>query len=422
MHNVHESLHQLLVQVASLNHDPANARKHGARNLEAIRASLAKFGQLKPIVVQRQGMIVRAGNGTLDAARALGWTEIAAVVVDQGDVEATAFAIADNRTAELATWDDRVLGTLLSSLSTEVSFDAACTGFNQHEIAKLSKIAKEALPESLDEVPDPPKEPISKPGDLWLLGRHRLLCGDSTDAAAVRRLIDVEAPELMLTDPPYGVELDMEWRDRAGHNTAAPAQGSYMQRGEGHGNTSISGDTKADWSDAFELVPSLKTAYVWHASAFAAEVAFGLKRIGFQIKQQIIWRKPHFALSRSHYHGQHEPCWYVRKTGAPAWLGTKDQSTIWDAPSPKALMQGSKEEKFDHPCQKPVVLYTRPIENHTRLNECIYEPFGGSGTALAAAEVTGRRCLAMELDPKYCDVIIERWQRISGGKAERRSA
>jgi DNA modification methylase len=437
MHSIHESLVPLAVQIASLNHDPANARLHDARNLESIKASLSKFGQRKPIVVQRQGMVVRAGNGTLDAAKSLGWTEIAAVIVQEGDVEATAFAIADNRTAELARWDDRVLGTLLSTLSNEPSFDALVTGFNSHEIAKLGKIAQEALPASLDEVPEPPKVPISKLGDLWLLGKHRLMCGDSTDPPSVARLVDVEAPQLLTTDPPsvarlvdveapqllttdppYGVSLDMEWRDRAGANALGAAEPSYM-RGPDHATTQISGDTRADWSEAFELVPSLKTAYVWHASAFAAEVAIGLQRIGFKIAQQIIWRKPHFALSRQHYHWQHEPCWYARKPGATAWLGTRDQSTIWDAASPKALMQGSKEEKFDHPTQKPVTLYVRPIENHTRVGEVIYEPFGGSGTAVAAAEVTGRRCLAMELDPKFVDVIVDRWERLSGSKAVR---
>ena len=386
MHNIHESLASLAVSIASLNHDPANARKHNARNLEAIRASLAKFGQRKPIVVQRQGMIVRAGNGTLDAARALGWEQIAAVVVDEGDVEATAYAIADNRTAELAEWDEPVLGTLLATLRLEVDLDATITGFNEHEIAKLTKLAAAAPPDVFDEAPDPPKTPVSKPGEVWLLGGHRLTCGDSTDPKVAARVLRDDKPTLLLTDPPY---------------------------------TKISGDTRADWSQSFELVPSLRVAYVWHASAHAHEVALGLLRIGFEIKQQIIWRKPHFTLSRQHYHWQHEPCLYARKPGKAAWYGTKDQPTIWDAASPKALMQGSKEEKFDHPTQKPIALFTRPLENHTKKGALVYEPFGGSGTTLAAAEATGRRCLCVELDPKFVDVIIDRWQRISGGKAVR---
>ena len=190
-------------------------------------------------------------------------------------------------------------------------------------------------------------------------------------------------------------------------------------RGDGHRNTTISGDTKADWSDAFELVPSLDTAYVWHASAFAIEVGLGLRRIGFDIKQQIIWRKPHFALSRQHYHWQHEPCWYARKDGSAKFRGSRDQSTIWEAASPKMLMNpaGEHEEKVDHPTQKPLVLYTRPIENHLAPGGCFYEPFGGSGTAIAAAEKTGRRCIAIELDPRFVDVIVLRWQRLSGKDA-----
>jgi DNA modification methylase len=216
----------------------------------------------------------------------------------------------------------------------------------------------------------------------------------------------------------------MEWRDRAGLNGLGPAEASYLQRGDGHRNTAISGDTRADWSDAFELVPSLDTAYVWHASAYSVEVGSGLRRIGFELKQQIIWRKPHFVLSRQHYHWQHEPCWYARKDGAAKFRGSRDQSTIWDAASPKMLMNpaGEREEKVDHPTQKPVALYTRPIENHLEPGECFYEPFGGSGSAIAAAETTGRRCLAIELDPKYVDVIVARWERLSGQQAERRSA
>ena len=418
MHNIHESLASLAVSIESLNHDPANARKHNARNLEAIRASLAKFGQRKPVVVQRQGMIVRAGNGTLDAARALGWEQIAAVVVDEGDVQATAYAIADNRTAELAEWDEPVLGTLLATLRTEIDLDPSITGFNEHEIAKLTKLAAAAPPDVCDEVPEPPKTPVSKPGEVWLLGGHRLTCGDSTDPKVAARVLRDDKPTLLLTDPPYGVEYDAAWRDAAGHNDFGPAAETYMRK-EGHGNTKISGDTRADWSQSFELVPSLRVAYVWHASAHAHEVALGLIRIGYEIKQQIIWRKPHFTLSRQHYHWQHEPCLYARKPGKTAWYGTKDQPTIWDAASPKALMQGSKEEKFDHPTQKPIALFTRPLENHTKKGALVYEPFGGSGTTLAAAEATGRRCLCVELDPKFVDVIIDRWQRISGGKAVR---
>src|SRR5947199_8922 len=190
------------------------------------------------------------------------------------------------------------------------------------------------------------------------------------------------------------------------------------QRTEGHTNTSISSDTRADWSEAFALVASLEVAYIWHASRFTREVLDGLLRIGFVHHQQIIWRKTAAALTRTHYWFQHEPCWYVRKKNAP-WFGKPGQNTtIWDAASPKMIMGGSDEEKHDHPTQKPVELMRRPILNHLKRGELVYEPFLGSGTTLAAAELTERVCCGMEMDPKYVDVIVQRWQTLSGEKAK----
>src|SRR4051794_19028493 len=188
------------------------------------------------------------------------------------------------------------------------------------------------------------------------------------------------------------------------------------KRTEGHTETTISGDTRAaDWSEAFELVPSLQIAY---ARVFTREVLNGLLRIGFLYPQQIIWDKGRTVLTRTHYWFQHEPCWYVRRKNAP-WFGQAGKcSTIWDSPSPKFIMGGSDEEKYDHPTQKPVDLMRRPILNHLKRGELVYEPFLGSGTTLAAAELTERVCCGMEMDPKYVDVIVQRWQTLSGGKAK----
>jgi DNA modification methylase len=263
---------------------------------------------------------------------------------------------------------------------------------------------------------------LSRPGDLWICGdtrvQHLVLCGDCTDPAAVSRLLGERKPFLMVTAPPYGIELDSEWRDRAGLNGHGAAEASYMKtRTVGHTRTSISSDTRADWSEAFALVPSLEVAYVWHASKFTREVLDGLLRIGFLHHQQIIWNKGRTVLTRTHYWFQHEPCWYVRRKNAP-WFGKAgENSTIWDSPSPKFIMGSSDEEKFDHPTQKPIELMRRPILNHTRRGELVYEPFLGSGTTLAAAEVTERVCYGMELDPKYVDVVVQRWQTISGKAA-----
>ena len=314
-----------------------------------------------------------------------------------------------------------------------MDFDLSLTGFDPGEIDGLLAIPDE---EKANEAPPLPANPVSRQGDLWLCGPHRILCADATSPEAVTKLLGDRRPFLMITDPPYGIELDSEWRDRAGLNTAPgqkrtkamrqtaktnpqyPAEASYMKhRTEGHTETSISGDTRADWSEAFELVPSLQIAYVWHASLFTREVLDGLLRIGFLHHQQLIWDKQRTVLTRTHYWFQHEPCWYVRKKNAP-WFGKAgENSTIWACPSPKFIMGGSDEEKFDHPTQKPVDLMRRPLVNHTKRGEAVYEPFLGSGTTLAAAEITERVCYGIEVDPKYVDVVVKRWQSLTGGKA-----
>jgi hypothetical protein len=201
---------------------------------------------------------------------------------------------------------------------------------------------------------------------------------------------------------------------------ATPAPSSAHVRRVGHRHTTISGDIRADWSEAFALVPSLSVGYVWYASAHTQEVLAGLLAIGFELASQVIWDKGLFSIGRSWYHWAHEPCFVVRKPGVPnLFIGEHDQATIWRAPSPKRIGSGSKEEKQDHPTQKPVVLSEIPIRNHLRPGEAVYEPFSGSGTTLMAAETLGRCCYAMEIDPKYVQVAIERWQNFSGRTAER---
>jgi DNA modification methylase len=399
---------------------PYNPRRISDEALAGLGASVRRFGLVQPVIWNKRTGHVVGGHQRVKALAAQGVVETDVVVVDLQDVEERALNLSLNSPAISGEFTADAL-TLIDEVAASLPDLASALLFSD-----LRDAVEDALPRIVrdvteDDVPPPPAIPVSKPGDLYLLGNHRLICGDSTDPAVVARVLGGAAPRLLLTDPPYGVELDMEWRDRAGLNALGPAQASYL-RGEGHRNTSISGDTRADWSAAFELVPSLDTAYVWHASAFSVEVGEGLRRIGFDLKQQIIWRKPHFALSRQHYHWQHEPCWYARKPGSAPFLGSRDQSTIWDAASPKMLMSGSAEEKVDHPTQKPVALYARPIQNHLEEGDVFYEPFGGSGTAVAAAEQTGRRCCAVELDPKYVDVIVARWERLSGRKAERQGA
>ena len=273
-------------------------------------------------------------------------------------------------------------------------------------------------------MPELPVEPYVKPGEPWLLGDHRLLCGDATDPAAVARLLDGAEPALLATDPPYGISLDPTWRDGIYNKPGRLSASSKMYGGakpymriEGHQNTTLSGDTVVDWSPAFALVPSLEVAYVWHAGLHGAAVADGLASLGFEIRSQIIWAKTQFAMSRGAYHWQHEPCWYAVRKGATAeWLGDHTLSTLWELASPKMIMGGSDERKEDHPAQKPFEAMARPVRNH---RGDVYEPFAGSGTTVIAAEQADRRCYAMEIDPKYAQVCIERWQAFTGQEARR---
>jgi DNA modification methylase len=406
------------VPPADLVANPRNWRGHPPAQKSALAGLLDQVGWVQDVVVNRRTGHLVDGHLRVELAKARGEASVPVVYVDLAEDEEALVLASLDPLAAMATADPEKLAALLEG--AKVADEALRAMLQQLAVESGVKGGRGGLTDP-DEVPEPPAEPSTRPGDLWLLGEHRLLCGDATNADDVRRVLAGASPRLLVVDPPFGVELDMEWRDRAGLNALGPAERSYL-RGDGHKNTSISGDTKADWSDAFELVPSLDTAYVWHASAFAIEVGQGLRRIGFELKQQIIWRKPHFALSRQHYHWQHEPCWYARREKALAFRGSRDQSTIWDAASPKMLMSGSAEERFDHPCQKPVALYTRPIENHLAPGEWLYDPFAGSGTALVAAEQTGRRCVTVELDPKYCDIVVARFEKFSGKKAERGAA
>jgi DNA modification methylase len=395
-----------------------NPRKNDAV-VDRICASIREYGFVVPILAKADGTVID-GDLRLKGAIKEGLAEVPVIVCDGWtEAQVKAFRIMVNRSVTWAEWDDELLSLELQELA-EANFDLSLTGFDPRELEDLLTLPDND--EQADIAPPLPENPVSRLNDLWLCGnrrnQHRVVCGDATSPDVVARLLGDRKPFLMITDPPYGISLDSEWRDRAGLNGCGPAEASYMKhRTEGHTETTISGDTRADWSGAFELVPSLQIAYVWHASVFTREVLNGLERIGFLYPQQIIWNKGRTVLTRTHYWYQHEPCWYVRKKNAP-WFGKAgENATIWDSPSPKFIMGGSDEEKYDHPTQKPVDLMRRPLLNHTRRGEACYEPFLGSGTTLAAAEITERVCWGIELDPKYVDVVVTRWQSITGGKA-----
>lgn len=384
--------------VKSLTPYARNSRTHSDAQIAQISASIKEFGFTNPVIVDEAGGII-AGHGRVLAAIRLGMAEVPTVVVTGwSEAQKKAYVIADNKLALNAGWDEAMLAVEFQELEA-LGYDLAFTGFSLDEIGKLNPAAVEGLTDE-DAVPETPAEPITKLGDVWVLGDHRLVCGDSTSATDVETLMAGQKPNTMITDPPYGVAYEAGWR----------AEAKDRKKTAREENSSLQNDDRADWYDAWVLFPG-NVAYVWHASAFTDVVKQSLERAGFDVKQQIIWNKNVHALSRSDYHWKHEPCWYAVKKDRP-WHGGRTQMTVWDV---KSVI--FEEGKTAHPTQKPVDLYTRSLENHTNAGEYVYDPFGGSGTAIIACEKLGRRSLNMELDPKYCDVIVKRWEEYTGKKA-----
>jgi DNA modification methylase len=381
----------------------ANARTHSESQVAQLAGSIAEFGFNVPVLVDERGVLI-AGHGRLLAARHLGLTEVPVIRLDHlTDAQARAYRLADNQLALNAGWDDELLAAELARLQEE-GFSLDLIGFSDEDLDRLMADAEAegdgaSQTDDEDDIPEPPADPVTRPGDLWILGRHRLLCGDSTSATDVERLLAGATPHLMVTDPPYGVEYDPSWRNQAGVSSTA-------RTGK------VANDDRADWREAWALFPG-EVAYVWHAAIFAKTVAESLEANDFKVRAQIIWSKPRFVLGRGDYHWQHEPCLYaVRKSGTGHWQGARDQATVW------AIGNGGDEDEATvHGTQKPVECMRRPILNNSAEGDAVYEPFAGSGTTVIAAETTGRTCFAMELNPAYADVIVGRWQKLSGQKA-----
>jgi len=394
------------VEVSSLVKDPANVRRHSEKNLEAIKGSLARFGQQKPIVVGADGVVI-AGNGTLAAAQSLGWSMIDIVRSPLTGSEATAYAIADNRTAELAEWDEGALAQQLAALSIEDEELAAATGFDQRDIEKMGG----GVEIEEDEVPEPPADPITKPGDLWLLGDHRLLCGDSTKSEDVERLMAGAKADLMLTDPPYNVALGM--------NETPEQTKARNRRTDGK---VVANDSMSDEEFRAFLVSCFRCAfvclkpgasfYVWHADRECFNFGGAIRDCGEKVRQCLVWAKDVLVMGQQDYQSQHEPCLYGWKAGAAhGWYSDRKQTTLlrFDRPS----------RNQEHPTMKPVGLFAYLMGNSTAPQGLAYDPFLGSGTTLIAAEQLGRKCYGMEISPAYCDVIVKRWETLTGEKAER---
>lgn len=376
-----------------------NPRSHSEEQISQIAASMREWGWTNPVLVAEDGTII-AGHGRVLAARRLGFTEVP-VMVARGWTEAQrrAYVIADNKLALNADWDIGMLATELRELDTG-EIDLGLLGFDEGELEGLLTWdpGRSVGLTDADEVPEVAEAAVSVPGDLWVLGKHRLICGDATSADTVSALLGDVKPHLMVTDPPYGVEYDPAWRARAGVNKNTSKLGKVLN------------DDRADWREAWALFPG-SVAYVWHAGKFAGEVQRSLEACDFEIRAQIIWAKDRFALSRGHYHWQHEPCWYAVRGTSASWKGGRAQSTLWQ-------IKAREDAGFGHGTQKPVECMRRPIENNSSPGQAVYDPFSGSGTTIIASEQTGRACYAIELNPLYVDVAVKRWQSFTGEKAK----
>jgi DNA modification methylase len=397
--------------LASLQLDPRNANRGTERGRTALATSLQAYGAGRAVLIDRHGRVI-AGNKTVAEARRLGLplrvvkTDGRHLVAVQredldlfADARARALAVADNRVGELdLEWDIE----MLKQLRTE-GLDLSAF-WTDEEFHALFAEPKAGLTDENATVEPGPTDVCA--GDLFVMGRHRLLCGDATSAQDVTRVLDGATPVLMATDPPYGVAYDPAWRHRVN-----PSQRTSVGR--------VANDDRASWRAAWDLFPGA-IAYVWHAALKSATVAADLEASGFTLRSQIIWVKQHFALSRGDYHWGHEPAWYgVRGKGQ--WRGDRRQTTVWEVPNlnPMGGHRSDENSVTGHGTQKPVRLFEMPMLNHTRSSDLVFDPFCGSGTTLIAAEKLGRACHALEIDPRYVGAAVRRWEAFTGQQAMR---
>lgn len=390
-----------LAPVGSLRPYARNARTHSQEQVKQIAASMIEFGFTAPILADETGNIL-AGHGRLEAALSLGMDAVPVVRVEGlSDAQRRAYILADNKIALNAGWDNDLLIREIRELEA-IDYNLALTGFSSSEIDALvaSVLNTEESGADEEETPEPPANPVTVLGDIWLLGDHRLVCGDSTTVGSVDAALAGTKPHLMVTDPPYGVEYDASWRAESGLNRAGAATGKVLN------------DNRADWREAWALFPG-DVAYVWCAPGpLNCTVHDSLVAAGYPPRMQIVWAKSQLVIGRGHYHAQHENCWYAVRKGAKGhWSGDRKQSTLWKIDKPQKSETG-------HSTQKPVECMRRPIVNNSERGEIVYDPFLGSGTTIIAAESVNRRCYGIELSPAYCDVIVQRWEEFTGGKAK----
>ena len=369
--------------------------------VDQMAAAIREFGFRTPIVAKSDGLVID-GHLRLKAARKLGLTEVPVALADElTDAQIKAFRLLANRSANWAEWDNDLLRVELGDLKA-FGFPLELTGFSMPEIGAIFADKTDGLTDP-DDAPEPPADPVSRLGDVWLLGGHRLVCGDSTKAADVAKALGGAKPHLMVTDPPYGVSYDPDWRNRADRANGKPYGASAVGL--------VQNDDRSDWSGAYRLFRG-DVAYVW-APGGPTQFEFyrTLVESGLCVRAQLIWAKQQFPIGRGNYHVQHEPCLYaVRKGQTAHWDGGRKQTTLWRIDKPHKSETG-------HSTQKPIECMKRPIENNSQPGDAVYEPFSGSGTTIIAGEMAGRKVHAIEISPIYVDVAVTRWQNFTGKQA-----
>jgi DNA modification methylase len=394
------------VEISRLYCSPSNPRSNDAA-VPHVAASLRRFGWQQPIVARRTGEVI-AGNTRLKAALSLGMTEVPVWWFDGSDLDAVAFSVADNQLHTKSQWDEPALAALLEQLKAEDSLDGV--GFSEDDLdALVAKLREEEhVDKDLDDDgPDePPAVATAKLGDLWVLGDHTLLCGDSTSLADVRKVMDGDKAALVATDPPYLVDYTGERPNDSGKDWTATYREIDIEDADGF--------FRAVFTNVLDVLGPKGAIYCWHAHKRCGDIQRIWRDLGILDHQQIIWVKPTPVFGRVYWHFRHEPCvmgW--RQGDKPEHDGVHDHDSVWECD------WDGKARSVDsgHPMCKPVELFTRPMKKHTSVGDIVFEPFSGSGSQIIAAERTGRRCRAIEISPPFVDVAIRRWEKATGQEA-----
>lgn len=374
-----------------------NSRTHSDAQVAQIAASIKEFGWTNPVLLDGENGII-AGHGRVMAAQKLGETEVPTIELSHMDEnQKRAYIIADNKLALNAGWDNEMLALEVADLK-DAGYDLGLTGFSADELEELNPTVIEGLVDE-DEAPAVPQEAITKPGDIYKMGKHRLMCGDSTSIEHLERLCDGQDVDMWLTDPPYNVAYEGKTKD------------SLTIQNDSMGNDQFRQFLRDAYVAADAVMKSGAVFYIWHADSEGYNFRGAAQDAGWKVRQCLIWKKSSMVMGRQDYHWKHEPCLYGWKEGAGhLWATDRKQTTILEFDKPA--------RNGEHPTMKPVALFEYQMLNNTKGGDIVLDSFGGSGTTLIAAEKNGRVARLMELDPKYCDVIVKRWEEFTGKKAE----